>query len=370
MHYPKRFDYFFMRLLLLILPLFFQINVAMASPLEPCNPSTLKTELIMMGLDPDIKNNKELLSSFEIIYGREVRKYLSEMHRSLIHNEDQSISAETVNWAIDAIWKSGPSIARYYAMLFDISNFDIRDYYYTDLFSALSDPSIKTKLLFIDQEDFEIFKDEATTENLAEALEKVIPDLSDSDAKAYIERFNEYYLDNEHGYTVGFEKIKEEKPVIVITGHGDAKDSTIEIKGYKFEAKQIALDLKEAGIPLNSSLVIESCFSGCSVNKINYSINQIKSAFLSGTLAELHGSSKNSFIYHLMKEINTTNPLFNGKVSGYLGIVKQQAEKNVLRINGTKMEKGFATEILNMNNETLLIKREDALVSISKKDVM
>ena len=71
-----------------------------------------------------------------------------------------------------------------------------------------------------------------------------------------------------------------------------------------------------------------------------------------------------------MKAINKTNPLFNGKVSGYLGIVKQQTEKNVLRINGTIMEKGFATEILNMNNETLLIKREDALVSISKKDVM
>lgn len=346
--------------------LFFIISNTKASPLYPCNAGTIKTDLVELGLDPEIKLNHQLMSALKIEYGDKLISILINMHPVLAQSPNISISSDTIQWVVDVIWSPENPTANYIPILIDLNNELIVDQYIGIVFDGLLNNSSKMKLVFVNQEQFVIFKTRVNS-NLKEIISNRHPDMTAETLKRGLSAFNDHYLSDD-GYNVTFEGINHKEPIVSIYGHGRAGHDYIKVGDYKAYASSLVDKLKLIGIPQDSIINLESCFSGCTKKKLELSIYTIKGLFVTKKLTQLPGNIKGSLLDVLSKKIFEKMPTFTGNVNGYMGKMSNMPSRNILKIDGTYLLSGYASLLTGIDGD-LRVKKSDVKISISRSDL-
>lgn len=353
------------KILFFILLLFFN-NIANASPTEGCEPEKIKEKLIELGLDPEIKKNKELVAAFSVKYGPAVAQYLTDTHPRLLFDSENEFDERTVSWAIDAIWESDNPATRYTPILGDVNNESILSDYIFHIYNQLRKYSQKITPVFMSNADLKVFNKVALA-LLYKRLLSEYPNMAPENLDKALALFDQYYLKSSR-VLVGFDSVKDHTPVVVIFGHGDAGKEAIQIGNVSILVSELVQKLKGLNLPSNATIKINACFSGCVDEKLNYSTEEIKSLFKHDMLttigSSVHGSLLEKFSVELFREL----PSFTGVVQAYMGVVFSRPCKNVLKKDGSLMPIGNAVEITG-NDGSILLKKEQVRVSMSRSNM-
>ena len=346
------------------------MGLANAGLIKPCNSAELKTELIQLGLNPDIEVYEELLDSVESTYGVDIVGYLVSAHPALKEIPFGTVDPNTLQWVIEAIWSPKNPIARHMIIAIDLENESVLSAYVFSAFQQLYNPSEKTKLVFKNSDELKIFKQESIG-SLRKLIEKLNPNISDVNLQQSISKFKQYYF-SEEGSMIGLGSISYKNPVIVIEGHGNSSEGTgmdtITIGDITLTSDELVDILKSFELPFDSTLRLNSCFSGCTIYKIEKTTNEIRGLFKNNLLTAHSGVITGSLLDILSRKLYQTMPDFVGDVVGYIGKIHTIPLRNILRKDGTIMPKGYASEITG-NDGVLLLKKEDCEVIIKRSDV-
>ena len=332
----------------------------------PCKNEEIVSELIQLGLDPDIKTNKGLLDNFKIVYGDEIHSYLIKNHPFLEENPDANIDRETLFWAIEAIWDPSNSVARHMIIALDLSNETVLQEYTEMAMDSLLNSSEKTKLTFKNNEEYIFFKDKSEA-MIRKILNEGASHVSDEQVNIIKNAFSKNYF-NVGGYTIGLKNVIYKNPVIIIEGHGAADDTEIMIGNVTITSIELVNILKELKLPSDSTIKLDSCFSGCTKEIIEKTREEIKKIFERGQLTSHSGPVNGSFLHDFSKEIYKAMPSFTGDVEGYIGMIETVPKKNVHRQNGSIMPKGNASEVQGLDG-SILLKKEEVRVTIKRSDI-
>ena len=337
--------------------------ISLASPTEPCKLNELQDKLLDLGLDPDIRNNAQLLLAFKDKYGESVTDHFVEENIFVEIMPDAAIDIETVSWAAKAIWDADNPATRYFPILADISKEKALDEYVFALYFAIG-RSKKITPVFESASAKKIFIDSWEV-SLKRALLKDTPTASETDLKDSLDIFSEHYLAISR-LRIGLSGIIHAEPVVVLFGHSAAQKEVILIGDEYISIEQIVAKLKKLDLPRDGILKVNACFSGCVNSTLPYETSEIKELFKSGSLITTSGTIKGSLLdklsIHLFQEI----PSFSGQVQGYLGALFSGPKKNVLRKDGKILPKANAVEVTSASGNSILLKKEQLRVSIKR----
>lgn len=345
--------------------LFLFINPVFAGLLGVCSPDKIQEELIQLNLDPEIKTNEQLLAALKTIYGNEIEEFLTKKHPYIAQAPLDTIDEQTLQWTAEAIWSPKNKIATHMLILMSLDNRSIFKDYVSTAFKRLLDLKNKTKLIFLNNEDFLFFKKHSTL-MLEEILLDNNPLTPDAEKIHVIRKFKKYYF-SKSGYNIGFDASINKKPLLVIDGHGDAGNDNLLIGDELFSVDQLVERLAALQIPSDSVIRLEVCFSGCTKRKLDLSVAEIKLAFKSGLLNQHAGPVHGSLMHTLSKKVYQEIPTFNGSFEGYIGSVNTISQKDVLKKDGTLMLRGNASKVEGTTG-SILLKKEEVMVLISRSD--
>lgn len=337
--------------------------ISLASPTEPCELNELQDKLLDLGLDPDIRNNGQLLFAFENKYGKSVTNHFIEENIFVEVMPDAAIDIETLSWAAKAVWDADNPASRYFPILADISKEKALDEYVFALYFAIG-RSKKITPVFESDREKNIFINFWRV-SLKRVLLKDTPTASETDLKDSLDKFAEHYLAPSR-LRIGLSEIIHTEPVVVLFGHSAAQKEVILIGDEYISIEQIVVKLKKLDLPRDAILKVNACFSGCVNSTLPYEISEIKELFKSGLLITNSGTIKGSLLdklsIHLFQEI----PSFSGEVQGYLGALFSGPKKNVLRKDGKILAKANAVEVTSTSGNSILLKKEQLRVSIKR----
>lgn len=348
---------------LIVFILFFNFFVSFS--VAACDIKKLEEKLLSLHLDPEIRTNNQFLLAMEEKYGNEMVESISMLHPHMKFSPDDMIDLNTTYWLESYIWSHKAPNTRYIPVLGDLRNDELKYEYIKIAFTELYDKSKKTMFMFLKKQDYKLFKINIDL-NLTEIIMSFYPSTSEIELKTKIEAFKFTYL-KDGSFEIGFNNMETEKPVVIITGHGTPGSDSILVGGEELKIEFIVSKLKEAGLKNEATIKLNTCYSGCTKNKVDFSVEEIKFMFKSGILisaiGSVHGSLMDRFSTRLFNDITS----FKGEVQGYIGALSQIPQEHVLKMNGQIMRRGNASEITG-NNGMIKLKREEVRVSMTRKD--
>lgn len=323
--------------IVVIFLLFFRSEFALSSPTEgaSCNDKDIQSQLKSMGLNPRIKENKELLKKIKKRYGRNVSRYLEKRHPALKDNPVGIIDAETVKWVQQSIWSAKHTHTRF--ILFPSKELNL-EIMHTFVYSAtyfLINFNERKQLVFNTQEQMNYFYHILKTDELIEPYIKLslpVDSSTPDEIKKRRTALREYFRGKKN-LLIGFSKIQIEEPAIEIIGHGSFDSPNLffgEQKEHSISPQELVDVIKSYNIPLDSRLYLSSCYSGCSTEKLELTKTEIKTLHLSNEL-NTHLKTKGATLLNIFAELFYAQQTdFKGHIFGYLGQVSNGVREHVV----------------------------------------
>ena len=326
-----------------------------------CDLSKTQEELLSLGLDPQLNSNLELLGEIKHKYGHEVEDFLKKEHPFMERSPDAPVEPKTLRWIKEAIWSVENPRSRYLIMGPDLSDSEAALGYIEIALHKILIISHKTRLVFSNKSDYELFKLVAY-ENLDKIIKEKMSSYSKKDREKTMAMFYKYFL-KDSTVLLGLSSIPHLNPIIVIGGHGCAGNSLVSAGEYETEVTEVVKHLKSMELKSDSIIKLNLCYSGTATDTWPQTEEEIKSLFLSNKLKDLAGEDSSSLLDHFVKELGEQIPDFSGKVQGYLGRVMGTAMSNVLSQNGKILAKANAVKMEGLDWE-LYLKKEHARIEV------
>ena len=288
-------------------------------------PELLKNALEALKLDPQIRNNDELLFNINYLYGPNFTSLLKIEHPSL-NNHAGVIDLKTIHWIIDSFFFSKPNklrkvfFAPFYENKKEISEIII------DTIVGESFPSIASQPLFMSDKQFEMTRNLFKENNFEEARLNFTDYYSVDDETALkMSRALYHLIFTKGNFVVGTNNIPETVGAISIIGHSGPKSSTISDHEINVHFSKVSEILKESSMSNNASILISTCYSACGAldayRRTNLSEDELKEAFIKKEIFNHIGDKKESLGFKLAKKLFEIHPTFKGNVIAFNGAI-------------------------------------------------
>ena len=337
--------------------------ILIAAPTDSCDKQKIERSLAILGLDPLIKTNVELLNALDYKYGLTIRDHFLEQHPFIGKKPNGMIDSNTVEWARDAIWQDTNKTVKYLPIMMKLTD-EIKKQYLLMSYYMLYFHQDRTEFVFSsDTEHLEFmvfFKN-----NFNSIIREKYPSIPEDLLYQRRKQFELLYL-NKGRYLIGFERTPHEKPIIIISGHGKEATDGIKLEKFHVVSKDLVSRLLELHFPRDSIIYLNSCHSACTVNPLPYTKKEILYLFKSSQLDKIIENGNDTFLTLFIAELNRQVPDFKGIVRGYIGRIRQTLANDVYNKQGDLVSRVNATRV-DGTDGFLLLKKEDVIVSLPEK---
>lgn len=347
------------------------------SPGSSCGGTKLENALLLLKIDPSAKDNGHLLAELMVQYGETLVSRMIEKHPAL-KNPKGRIDSKTISWITEAFFGNPTtSNSRYFIVpVLDPSG----NYGANMIIGTLvgqSFPTLTSRPAFLSSDQFHAVK--AAYENndyeIPAHYLKTQHGLSSKVAKDMARQFHGQIFNSATSHTT-LDTVDTSTHRLVIYGHGKPGSDTVTAGNATTTYQDIVDHLLANKIADNAEIEIGSCFAACGniSEKLSASPEQLKQAFLAGTIDQYLGNPADSFAHKLAKELYSRNLDFNGKIIAYKGAVTMHPRQVFIRDPHNPQQlievRGFGVA-LQANNGTLIhFTKEDMRIILGREDVM
>lgn len=340
---------------------------------SPCDPIALKSELIKLKLDPNIKTNAELLQQVEFRYGQYAKSFLTRENVFLGKDLDGSIDEETLEWLNDIVWDKNNPFTVYLYVAGDLLTLDSIDFF-VDFMSGAINSKRRTVPIFQYNNSLIEFKKLLDPQNeyiLKESFKRLYPKENNEIHEHLLNLFTFYLrkLDVDD-LKIGFSDFSvDSSPTILVAGHGlDGVPAYGfgDVHGFEntmITTENIVEKLIDMDLPKKATIKLTGCFSACKKSKTSYTVKEIESLFYQHKLITIYDDNQTkSFFSVFIEEIKKQMPTFSGRVDAYIGELSSEMDDGVLKIDG-KRTTSYFVRIMSSSGERVKLKRSEARIS-------
>ena len=311
--------------ILLFVSFFLSLSKGIASPDNSCNTAEIKKELVYLGLNPTIENNKELLKDIESKYPEDFVRKVEEEIQHIKHDSDGSFDIKTLEY-IERIGFSGlysPGVS-YFMSPFKTSLNDYGAELFIKTLLPYVYPVFKARMIILNQEQLEAFKKKYNDDNFRCDLEDYLKSAGVKSSKVEVvltQLYNQLFDNENYILHNDEEKLKYiNNHHVMIIGFNNPGEDNIFFNGAELEYKDIVTLLEETALPPYVIYNLKHDYAGVGKGdkEISKDIKHIQAAFLNKKISELWGDKTESYAYKFSKHLYEKSR-FKGEVISYIG---------------------------------------------------
>lgn len=368
--------FIFFRLIFLSFLLFFCSFKSYSGCLS-CSDSVAIDELLIdLKLNPEMRNNSELIDALRFEYGEHVVRDLFNRHPYL-KVTDGKINHKTLLWIRDKYFIDRFGLGIEYILLpFVSADIDFASEIFVNVIVGWSNPMLTRIPLFISKEQYKSVKRKFKENNYKYPIEYLSLHFGLTHDDALLESKKLYdkifhglnYISSSDVHLIG------ENRKIIVVGHSVPSADFIECGSHQVKTIDIVNLLKNMGLSNEIDIELEVCYGANGY--VNLFTRQTESAlvdmFKMKKLSSIAGRPKQSFLYKFAKEMYEHWPDFNGEISSYYGLMKiapnEAYQRDLLDENKIIKKKIFSSSFLSAEDRWVAFDKNELRVTYKKED--
>ncbi len=296
-------------------------------PPGACGGADVVNALKGFKIDPGITTNGPLIDALTRRYGPALTEALQDAHPILRH-ADKPIDIETLRWVVDKfLLAEDKGVDRVFMSPFNHVDSRFGSIHMVNLMVSESWPDATNVPMFISADQLKWTKErwERNDYNLPALLFGDMYGIDLETGRMMAKKLHEKIFVQQR-YHFGLSSLGENNRRITFIGHGSPGGDALTNGRVEAHFNEIIDTMMESGLPPKSNLEIMACYGACGKLedhlKTGLSVDELKQAFIDGTLINHLGNMEDSFGYKFSKMLFEKYPDFDGSVTAYNGLVR------------------------------------------------
>lgn len=354
----------------------FFIQKASACGLNSNQAAMLSSSLENLKLNPNIRTNKELMTSIATEYGSALSTDLTNKHPHL-KNDTSVIDLKTIKWIENKyfIHKFGLGM-KYLILPFLLESIDYSSEGYINTLSANLHLSKSTVPIFLSEDQFDSVKMKMKSDNYQVTVKHLKRHFNLTELEALNSAKSIYkHIFKYQNYLVPEQlSLLRESSRVKIVAHGSPGNESIGEENYSMSYKELIMIIRSRNLPSHVDIELSSCYSGCGhINMVTrYSESEIIDLFLKGKISNISGNIKQSFAYKFSREIYSMWPSFSGEIISFYGTVMDSPGKAYIRDphdrNKAIQANVFFSSVMSRDQQWVNIDKTEMIKRFTKAD--